>query len=270
MEHKSRAELLLDGLKLRIEEAPSATFNSEKVVLDKNEMRNLIDKVSDIVMEELKEYQEINDKRARILKEAQEQADEILYQAEKSASRIRVTKRRKGEPPAFKNSELSDDEKRALRDANDIYASSLIYVDEMLTEVDHVMMDAYSKIEQEYDRMHKTLKSRLDEISDNRTEITQNLNELSVQDRYSQILELSALLSNELYNEREKARLLAKEESSQLSISFDDDIPGSNDKKERPEINTDRTEVKIKSRETLEPEIKVMDRSQEAVGRRDA
>ena len=81
MEHKSRAELLLDGLKLRIEEAPSATFNSEKVVLDKNEMRNLIDKVSDIVMEELKEYQEINDKRARILKEAQEQADEILYQA---------------------------------------------------------------------------------------------------------------------------------------------------------------------------------------------
>ena len=73
MEHKSRAELLLDGLKLRIEEAPSATFNSEKVVLDKNEMRNLIDKVSDIVKEELKEYQEINDKRARILKEAQEQ-----------------------------------------------------------------------------------------------------------------------------------------------------------------------------------------------------
>ena len=270
MEQKGRAEILLEGLRTRVQDAPSATLHQEKAVLEREELLKIIDNVTEAVKNELKAYREVNDKRAKILKEAKAEAEEILYQAERTASRIRVTKRRDDEPPAFRSDDLSMDEKESLRTASDIYAASLIYTDEMLTEVDHVMMDAYSKIEQEYDRMHKTLKSRLDEISDNRTEITQNLNELSVQDRYSQILELSALLSNELYIEREKARLLAKEESSQLSISFDDDIPGSNDKKERPEINTDRTEVKIKSRETLEPEIKVMDRSQEAVGRRDA
>ena len=102
-----------------------------------------MDNVSEVVISELNACREVNDKRARIIKEAKDEAEEILYQAERTSSRIRVTKRSKNEPPAFRAGDLDSDEKKALRTASDIYAASLIYTDEMLTEVDHLVADCY-------------------------------------------------------------------------------------------------------------------------------
>ena len=169
MEQKGgRAELLLAGLKMRIHDAPSAAFNADKAVLDREELMRLVDNIAEVVKNELNMYRETNDKRARILKEAQDEAEEILYQAERTASRIRVTKRKNGEPPAFRPSDLDKDEKDMLRTASDIYAASLIYTDEMLTEVDHLVQDSYEKIEQEYSRMRSTLRQKIEDISENK------------------------------------------------------------------------------------------------------
>ncbi len=269
MEQKNgRAELLLAGLKMRIQDAPSETLHKERAVLDREELLRLVDNITEVVKNELKMYREVTDKRATILREAQEEAEEILYQAEKTASRIRVTKRRDDEPPAFKASELSSDEKQMLRTASDIYAASLIYTDEMLTEVDHLVQESYDRIEQEYSRMKSTLRQKVEDISENKAELMSNLNSLKANDRYAQILELSDLLSVELYKERMKAIAKEREERGQLSFELSDE-----GKKEvlaptdRPQINPDRTAKKIdQKKETIE--IEVMDRSDEAVSRK--
>lgn len=270
MEQKGRAEILLEGLKTRIEDAPSSTLHPEKAVLDRRELLSLVDKVSEVVLNELNAYRETNDKRAKIIKDAKLEAEEILYQAERTASRIRVSKRKDSEPPAFRASELDKEEKESLRTASDIYAASLIYTDEMLTEVDHLVADSYEKIEQEYSRMRSTLRQKIEDIAENKAELMSNLNSLKASDRYAQILELSELLSVELYNERKKAMAKEREEKAQLRF-----ILGDNQEAEikhdsaRPPISPDRTAVKLEQEERDGLGIEIMDRSSEVVARSD-
>ena len=266
MEQMGRAEILLEGLKTRIKDAPSATLHQEKAVLDRKELLDLVDKVSEVVKNELKTYREINDKRAKILKEAKAEAEEILYQAERTSSRIRVTKRRDDEPPSFRSSDLDAEEKASLRTASDIYAASLIYTDEMLTEVDHLVADSYEKIEQEYSRMRSTLRQKIEDISENRAELMSNLNSLKASDRYAQILELSELLSFELYKEREKAMAREREEKLQMRLELSENREAELKKDSaRPPISPDRTAVKIQQDDKKGLDIEIMDRSNEVV-----
>ena len=266
MEQKGRAEILLEGLKTRVQDAPSATLHQEKAVLDRAELLRLIENITEVVKNELKTYREVNDKRAKILKEAKAEAEEILYQAERTASRIRVTKRKDDEPPAFRASELSDEEKDSLRTASDIYAASLIYTDEMLTEVDHLVADSYEKIEQEYSRMRSTLRKKIEDISENRAELMSNLNNLKANDRYAQILELSELLSLELYKEREKAMAKEREEKLQMRLELSESKEAElKTESARPPISPDRTAVKIQQDDKKGLDIEIMDRSNEVV-----
>lgn len=266
MEQKGRAEILLEGLRTRVQDAPSATLHQEKAVLEREELLKIIDNVTEAVKNELKAYREVNDKRAKILKEAKAEAEEILYQAERTASRIRVTKRRDDEPPAFRSEDLSMDEKESLRTASDIYAASLIYTDEMLTEVDHLVADSYEKIEQEYARMRSTLRQKIEDISENRAELMSNLNSLKASDRYAQILELSELLSLELYKEREKAMAKEREEKLQMRLELSESKEAEfKSESARPPISPDRTAVKIDQDNKKGLDIEIMDRSNEVV-----
>lgn len=268
MEQKGRAELLLEGLKTRIKDAPSQTMHQENAVLDREELLRLVENISEVVKNELNTYREVNDKRARIIKEAKEEAEEILYQAERTASRIRVTKRKDTEPPSFRASDLNKDEKDSLRMASDIYAASLIYTDEMLTEVDHLVADSYEKIEQEYARMRSTLRQKIEDIAENKAELMSNLNGLKANDRYAQILELSDLLSVELYNERKKAMAREREERAQMRFILNEDEETEvKQDNARPPISPDRTAVKIEQESKGGLEIEIMDRSDEVTNR---
>lgn len=268
MEQKGRAELLLEGLKTRIKDAPSQTMHQENAVLDREELLRLVENISEVVKNELNTYREVNDKRARIIKEAKEEAEEILYQAERTASRIRVTKRKDTEPPSFRASDLNKDEKDSLRMASDIYAASLIYTDEMLTEVDHLVADSYEKIEQEYARMRSTLRQKIEDIAENKAELMSNLNGLKANDRYAQILELSDLLSVELYNERQKAMAREREERAQMRFILNEDEETEvKQDNARPPISPDRTAVKIEQESKGGLEIEIMDRSDEVTNR---
>ena len=268
MNQKGRAELLLQALKNRVQDAPSAALHSDKAVLDRDELIKIIDNISEVIENELATYRETNDKKARIINEAKEEAEEILYQAEKAASRIRVTKRRPDEKLAFKPSDLSKEEKESLRTASDIYAASLIYTDEMLTEVDHLVADSYEKIEQEYARMRSTLRKKIEDIAENKTELMSNLNSLKANDRYSQILELSDLLSLELYREREKAMAREREERAQMKLDFvNNEATESSTDNARPPISPDRTAKKIEQDKDDDIGIAIMDRSEEVVSK---
>ena len=235
---KDRTEAVLERLREMIEEGPNAPLSSGKVMLVREEALELLDILQDTVREELRIYREVNDKRAKLLEDARHEAEKILYEAERSASRIRVTKRREGEPLSFSLQDMEADERKTLRTANDIYAASLIYTDEMLTEVDHLLTDAEGRIEEEYRKMLSTLREKKKAITDNKTELIRSLNDLSQEDRYAQLVEIADLLSVELYREKQRQQSLKQE--GQLEIQFDTEDPDT-----PPGYNPDRTEVKI-------------------------
>ncbi len=248
---KDRSVAIIEAMRKLVVEGQSFPLQQAKVVLVRQDMLDLLDQLEGSVREELKGYREVTDKRAKIISDAKKEAEQIIFEAEKSASRIRVTKRRDGEPLNFSPAEMEAEEKKALRTAGDIYAASLIYTDEMLTEVDHLLADAYDKLDQECKLMQSMLKEKMDAIIDNKAELLRSLNSLSKEDRYAQIVELSQLLSVELYREKEKQKALERENKTQMQISFDTEQatvrPTEDDTKE------DRTPVKIDTKKQGNP-----------------
>ncbi len=253
---EGRAEALIGELIKDVMGAQTMPLSQGKVVINRDEFIEKLSSLEQLLKMEMKSYREINDKRASIIKEAEQKADEIIYEAEKNASRIRVSKRRKDEVLPFKASDLTKEEKTSLRTANDIYAASLIYTDEMLTEVDQLIKNAYEQIELEYLKTTHVLKEKIQNISNNKNELVANLSELSKNDRYSQILELSQLLSNEIYIEKAKQKSKEQEALTQLQIRFDDDTAFKEEEREKPVINPDRTQKKIQIKREEAEDIK--------------
>ena len=215
-----RSEVIINKLIDMIENGQGVPLAAGKVMVNKDETTLMLRELKSIVEGELKVYREVNDRKGKIINDAKKEAEEIVYEAEKSASRIRVTKHVSSVGTGFRASDLNSDEKAALRTASDIYAASLIYTDEMLTEVNDVIAQAYDIINNQYGRMVEALEEKAKLVSDNKAELMASLKELSKEERYTQILDLSQLLSLELYREREKARELEKTEAIRWKCSL--------------------------------------------------
>lgn len=203
MQQKGRTEQILERLQEMINNGQGALAPG-KVSLPKEELSRLILELSMTMETELKQYREITDKRAKVLREAKKQADDIIYEAEQSASRIRVSGRKTAVAP-IRMMDLEESERRSLDNANEIYAASLIYTDEMMAEMQDIIEDAYEKINESYEHAVRELKEKSEIIAANRKELMEDLKGMEKEDRYQQIMEIGQLLSEELYYARKRA-----------------------------------------------------------------
>ncbi|MBE5944295.1 MAG: hypothetical protein E7258_05185 [Lachnospiraceae bacterium] len=219
---KGRSEQIIDRLIDVIENGQSMPLSTGKVVVNKDEVSLMLKELKSIVGGELRMYREFNDRRGKIISDAKKEAEDIIYEAEQTASRIRVTKRMSEGNSLYRPEKLDVEERRALRTASDIYAASIIYTDEMLTEVNDVVAQAYDLINNQYGKMVDILNQKAKIIADNKAELMNSLKELSQEERYSQILDLGQLLSYELYNERIKARETDKDDNFQMEFNFEE------------------------------------------------
>ena len=218
---KSRTKEIIDRLQGIIDNASPVPLAAGKVTIYKDEVKSLLSELASQIDIELKTYHEVNDRKGKILKEAKQEAEQIIYQAEHSASRMRVSKRATNVAPLNYDT-LDEEERGALGNANEIYAASLIYTDEMLTEVTELIADAYHNIRSDYEIILQVLDEKLNTISENRAELMMGLQEMETEDRSQQILEIGQLLSNELYNERMKQKMASDEyEDGSVQLTLD-------------------------------------------------
>jgi hypothetical protein len=209
---KGKAKQLLDKMQSYIEDGQSVPFATGKVLVNKEEMLEIIEDLKKTIDIELKAYHEITDKRSKIIKDANKEADDIIVEAEESASRIRMSKPN----PVFVQRQvksLNKQDKMALRTADEIYAGSIIYTNEMLMELNETVRQAYNMISAETDRVLDSLRQKSEVIEKNKRELMDGLMEMKKQERYADILEISQLLANELYYEKNKVK--EKEDESQ-------------------------------------------------------
>ena len=222
---RSRTKEIIERLQMIIDTAPSVPLATGKISIYKDEVQTLLSELSTQMEMEIKTYHEVNDRKGKIISEAKKEAERIIFEAEHSASRMRVTKRTTGVAPVD-YSMLNEEERGALGNANEIYAASLIYTDEMLTEVTDMISDAYHNIRSDYEIILQVLEEKLNVINNNRAELMEGLQEMDPDDRNQQMLEIGQLLSSELYNARMKARINPDEYqdgSVQLSLDFQEE-----------------------------------------------
>ncbi|MDO5154992.1 MAG: hypothetical protein Q4D51_03410 [Eubacteriales bacterium] len=218
---KSRTKEIIDRLQGIVNSASPVPLAAGKISVYKDEVQSLLDELAMQMDAELKTYHEVNDRRGKIINEAKKEAEKIIYQAEHTASRMRVTKRSTN-VAALDYTMLSEEEISSLTEANEIYAASLIYTDEMLTEVSKMIEDAYHNIRSDYEVVMQVFEDKLQTLVNNKNELMSGLQELDEKDRSQQILEIGQLLSDELYNERMKQRMNSDEyEDGSVQLTLD-------------------------------------------------
>ena len=219
---KSRTKDIIDRLQSILNTASPVPLASGKVPIYKDEVQSLLTELASQIEIELKTYHEVNDRKGKIINEAKKEAEKIIYEAEHSASRMRVNKRTTNVAPIHYE-ELSEEERDALSNANEIYGASLIYTDEMLTEVNELIETAYQNIQTDYQNILQDMEQKMNIIAANRAELMDGLQEMDVADRSQQIIEIGHLLSDELYNARMRNHVGSDQYddgSVQLSMDF--------------------------------------------------
>ena len=218
---KSRTKEIIDRLQAIIDNASPVPLASGKVTIYKDEIQSLLTELASQMEIELKTYHEVNDRKGKIINEAKKEAEKIIFQAEHTASRMRVNKRVTNVPPIDYDM-LTEEERSALGNANEIYGASLIYTDEMLTEVNNLISDMYQNIRSDYEIILQTLEEKMNTVAANRAELMDGLQEMDTDDRSQQILEIGQLLSNELFNARMKGRVNPDEyDDGSIQLSLD-------------------------------------------------
>ena len=219
---KSRTKDIIDRLQSILNTASPVPLASGKVTIYKDEVQSLLTELASQIEIELNTYHEVNDRKGKIINEAKKEAEKIIYEAEHSASRMRVNKRTTNVAPIHYE-ELSEEERDALSNANEIYGASLIYTDEMLTEVNELIETAYQNIQTDYQNVLQDMEQKMNIIAANRAELMDGLQEMDVADRSQQIIEIGHLLSDELYNARMRNHVGSDQYddgSVQLSMDF--------------------------------------------------
>ncbi|MBE5924299.1 MAG: hypothetical protein E7271_07525 [Lachnospiraceae bacterium] len=218
---KSRTKEIIDRLQGIMDAASPVPLASGKVMIYKDEVQSLLTELTTQINMEIKTYHEVNDKRGKILNEAKREAEKIIYQAEHSASRMRVNRRTTNVDPV--NFEMMEQEELdALDSANEIYGASLIYTDEMLTEVSNLIKDTVDNLKNDYDIILQVMEEKLNTLAANRQELMAGLSEMDGKDRSQQIMEIGQLLSAELYNARMNKRSNSEVyDDGSVQLSFD-------------------------------------------------
>ncbi len=222
---KSRTKEIINRLQGIINNASPVPLASGIVTVHKDEVLTLLTELEQHMDVEIKTYHEVNDRKGKILNEAKRDAERIIYEAEQTASRMRVSKRATRVAP-LDYSTLNEEERSALDGANEIYAASMIYTDEMLTEVTDLIKEAYDNIFGDYQIILEALHEKLSILANNRQELMVELQDMEMEDRGQQILEIGKLLSSELYHERMKKRQNSdqyEDGSVQLSLDLEDE-----------------------------------------------
>ena len=85
-----KAKQLLDRIQDIVGDGQNVPFAAGKVLVNKEEVLEIVEELKTTIDLELKAYHEITDKRSKIIKEAEQEADEIIAEAEETASRAEV------------------------------------------------------------------------------------------------------------------------------------------------------------------------------------
>ena len=93
----------------------------------------------------------------------------------------------------------------ATRQAEDVYAASVLYTDEALKRVQYIMQEAMDSVKSVYDTMQQSLETEKRKVSDNQLELQGSLQDLRDTDKYMQIIaDRNKKLAKEISEEKEE------------------------------------------------------------------
>jgi hypothetical protein len=178
----SRIEQLIEDIYEFVESCRMQPLSSTKVIVPKDELYDLLDELRLRTPDEIKRYQKIISNRDAIIADAEEKSETIQQQSREKAKEL-LNEHEIMQQAYYQANEMimqaSDEADRMRREASEeaeqIRTGALVYSNDVLTEVEHVLANAFDTAVSKYDGFVGTLKNNLEIINNNKRELHEQL-----------------------------------------------------------------------------------------------
>lgn len=174
----SRIEQLIEDIYEFVESCRMQPLSTTKVIVPKDELYDLLDELRLRTPDEIKRYQKIISNRDAIIADAEEKATAIMAEAGEKAHTLiddhEIMQQAYNQANELVSRAAAEAEKiiaDANNDANQIRQGALAYTEEMLTDVENILMNAYESSRVKYEGLLNSLKGNLDIIINNKKEL---------------------------------------------------------------------------------------------------
>lgn len=174
----SRIEQLIEDIYEFVESCRMQPLSTTKVIVPKDELYDLLDELRLRTPDEIKRYQKIISNRDAIIADAEEKAAVILAEAgEKAHSLVNdheIMQQAYSQANELVGNAAAEADKiiaDANNDANQIRSGSLAYTEEMLSDIENILGNAYESSKEKYENLLNALKGNLDIVLNNKKEL---------------------------------------------------------------------------------------------------
>ncbi len=155
MSSQDRLENVLRDIHVMI--SKSEKYDADRIVVSKNDIFNLIDRLNASIYEIMDEYELTQQSRDRALRENKKEGDKIIWDAS--------------------------------RQAEDIYAASVMYTEEALNHLNVMVEEADQTIGRLYKEFQNNMKQQQETIRENHLELKSQLQLLADTEKYLKLIE---------------------------------------------------------------------------------
>ena len=157
MSAQDNTERVLRSMHVLLSKSEPYEQEPGKVIIDKQTMLDLLSKLNDCIYEIMDEYELTKQSRDRAEREFQKHGDQIVWDAS--------------------------------RKAEDIYAASVMYTDEVLDKIQDIMKEATDSVNSIYHKMDEKLKEQEKMVHENQSELKAQLQDLVDTEKYLKLIE---------------------------------------------------------------------------------
>lgn len=178
----SKIEQLIEDIFDFVENSKSSFANPNKVTIHRDVLYDMLDELRITTPEEIKKCQKVITNRNAIIEDARKKAAAIIDEANSKASVIVDDSEMVHQANAKAKEivgEAVDEARRIIDDANNaaeqIRISAITYTNELLTNAEGILQNAYKNTRSRYDLVFEALKEDLDVIAENKRELERDL-----------------------------------------------------------------------------------------------
>ncbi|WP_312102240.1 ATPase [Lachnoclostridium sp.] len=178
----SRIEQLIEDIYEFVESCKMQPLSQTKVIVPKDQLYDLLDELRLRTPDEIKRYQKIIANRDAIIADAEQKALTIQAEAKEKAKNL-INENEIMQQAYYQANEMvssaSAQAESILKSANDdaeqIREGALAYTNEILSDVEKILSNAYESTRQKSETLVSSLKTSLDIVINNKRELVDSL-----------------------------------------------------------------------------------------------
>jgi cell division septum initiation protein DivIVA len=174
----SKIEQTIEELEQYIDSCKPQAFSSNKIIVNKDQIEELLTELRLRTPEEIKRYQKMISNKEAILADAQSKADAIIAQAEVTHSELvsehqimQQAYAQANEVVMIATKQAQEILDNATNDANNIRLGAIGYTDELLKNLETILTNAIDGSKARYENLLTSLNSSLQVVLANRAEL---------------------------------------------------------------------------------------------------